>query len=117
MALKSPLILLFSVGLNTFDWDLNQYKVIVLLFGSAYAAPNKGRTFYTNFLVLIPPYTVELRWLDLVGTVDASSTPPCVRAIPSLTIFKLIHVYFMPSRTAHFFDQICKAHVTPVTDQ
>ena len=44
-------------------------------------------------------YTVELRWLKLVGTVGASSTHPCVRAIPSLTIFKLVHVYFMSSRT------------------
>ena len=43
--------------------------------------------------------TVELRWLELVGTVVANSTHPCVRAIPSLTIFKLVHVYFMSSRT------------------
>ena len=63
-------------------------------------------------------YTVELRWLELVGTVGASSTHPCVRAIPSLTIFKLVHVYFMSSRTARFsIDQSCKAHVTPVIDQ
>ena len=46
--------------------------------------------------------TVELRWLELVGTVGASSTHPCVRAIPSLPIFKLVHVYFMPSRTPRF---------------
>ena len=57
--------------------------------------------------------TVELRWLELVGTVGASSTHPCVRAIPSLTIFKLVHVYYMSSWTPRF----CKAHVTPVTDQ
>ena len=44
--------------------------------------------------------TVELRWLELVGTVCASSTNPCVRAIPSLTIFKLVHVYSMSSRTS-----------------
>ena len=37
--------------------------------------------------------TVELRWLELVGTVGASSTHPCVRAIHSLPIFKLVHVY------------------------
>ena len=37
--------------------------------------------------------TVELRWLELVGTIGGSSTHPCVRAIPSLTIFKLVHVY------------------------
>ena len=47
--------------------------------------------------------TVELRWFELVGTVDASSTYPCVRAIPSLTIFRLVHVYFMSSRTPRFF--------------
>ena len=41
-------------------------------------------------------------WLELVGTVGASSTHPCVRAIPSLTIFKLVHVYFMSSRTSRF---------------
>ena len=46
--------------------------------------------------------TVELRWLKLVGTVGVSSTHPCVRAIPSLTIFKLVHVYFMSSRTPRF---------------
>ena len=46
--------------------------------------------------------TVELRWLELVGTVVASSTHPCVRAIPGLTIFKLVHVYFMSSRTPRF---------------
>ena len=46
--------------------------------------------------------TVELRWLELVGTVGASSTHPCVRAIPCLTIFKLVHVYFMSSRTPRF---------------
>ena len=47
--------------------------------------------------------TVELLWLELVRTVGASSTYPCVRAIPSLTIFKLVHVYFMSSRTPRFF--------------
>ena len=66
----------------------------------------------------VTDYTVELRWLELVGTVGASSTHPCVRAIPSLTIFKLVHVYFMSSRTGRFFiDKSCKAHVTPVIDQ
>ena len=47
--------------------------------------------------------TVELRWLELVGPVGASSTHPCVRAIPNLTIFKLVHVNFMSSRTPRFF--------------
>ena len=39
-ALKSPWILLFSVGLNTVDRHLNQYKIVVPLFGAAYAAAN-----------------------------------------------------------------------------
>ena len=42
-ALKS-LWILFSVGLNTVDRDLNQYKIVVPLFGAANAAPNKGTT-------------------------------------------------------------------------
>ena len=33
-----------SVGLNTVDRDLNQYKIVVPLFGAANAAPNKGTT-------------------------------------------------------------------------
>ena len=53
------------------------------------------------------PSTVELRWLELVGTVGASSTHQCVRAIPSLTLFKLVHVYFMSSRTPRYFDRTC----------
>ena len=43
-ALKRPWILLFSVGLNTVDRDLNHYKIAVPLFGAAIAAPNKGTT-------------------------------------------------------------------------
>ena len=43
-ALKSPWILVFSVGLNTVDSDQNQYKIVVTLFGAANAAPNKGTT-------------------------------------------------------------------------
>ena len=38
--LKSPCILLFSVGLSTIDRDLNQNKIVVPLFGAA--APNIG---------------------------------------------------------------------------
>ena len=38
---------------NTVFGDLNQYKIVLLLFGAAYAAPNKGTTIYTNFLKLI----------------------------------------------------------------
>ena len=43
-ALKSHSILLFSVGLSTVDRDLNQYKIVVPLFGAGYAAPNIGTT-------------------------------------------------------------------------
>ena len=43
-ALKSPWILLFSVGLSTVDRDRNQYKTVVPIFGAAYAAPNIGTT-------------------------------------------------------------------------
>ena len=53
--LKSPWILLFSVELNTVYGDLNQYKIVVLLFGAENAAPNKGITISTHFLVLISP--------------------------------------------------------------
>ena len=47
-------------------------------------------------------FTVKLRWLELVGTIGASSTHPCVQAIPSLTIFKLVPVSFMSSWTPRF---------------
>ena len=53
-ALKSPGILHFSVGLSTVDRDLNHYKIAVSIFGAAYAAANKGKTIYTNFLVIMP---------------------------------------------------------------
>ena len=36
--------MLFFVGLSTGDRDLNQYKIVVPLFGTAYAAPNIGTT-------------------------------------------------------------------------
>ena len=49
-ALKSPWILLFSVGLGTVDRDLNQYKIAVPLFGAAYAAPNRGTTVFLLIL-------------------------------------------------------------------
>ena len=32
------------VGLSTVDSDLNQYKIVVPIFGAAYAAPNIGTT-------------------------------------------------------------------------
>ena len=47
-ALKSPLILPFTWGLNTDFWDLNQYKIVVPLFGAAYAASNKGTTIFAG---------------------------------------------------------------------
>ena len=34
---------------NTVDIDLNHYKIVVPLFGAAYAAPNKGTTIYIIF--------------------------------------------------------------------
>ena len=43
-ALKSPWILPFTGGFNTVFGDLNQYEIVVSLFGAAYAAPNKDTT-------------------------------------------------------------------------
>ena len=48
-ALKSPWIHLLSVELNTVDRDLNQYTIVVPLFGAANAAPNKGTTISNSF--------------------------------------------------------------------
>ena len=42
--LKSPWILPITGGFNTVFGDLNQYKIVVPLFGAAYAAWNKGTT-------------------------------------------------------------------------
>ena len=42
-AWKSAWILLFSVELITVDRNLNQNKIVVPLFGAAYAAPNVGK--------------------------------------------------------------------------
>ena len=42
--LKSPWILPFTGGFNNVFGDLNQYKIVVPLFGAAYAALNKGTT-------------------------------------------------------------------------
>ena len=47
--LESPWSLLFSVGLNTVDRDLNQYKIAVPLFGAANAAIYKGTTILYYF--------------------------------------------------------------------
>ena len=55
-ALKSPRILLFSVGLSNVDRDLNQYKIVVPIVGAAYAASNIGTTIlyqYSNTNVSI----------------------------------------------------------------
>ena len=39
---------------HCFFGGLNEFKIVVPLFGAAYAAPNKGTTiFYSNFLKLI----------------------------------------------------------------
>ena len=54
-AVKSPWFLLFSVGINTVDRDLNQNKTVVPLFGAANAVPNKGTTILYSFVVLISP--------------------------------------------------------------
>ena len=43
-ALKSPRNLLYSVGLSTVYRELNHYKIVVPIFGAAYAAPNKATT-------------------------------------------------------------------------
>ena len=43
-SLEKSLILIFSVGPSAVDRDLNQYKMVVPLFGAAYAALNKGTT-------------------------------------------------------------------------
>ena len=65
-ALKSPWILLFSVGLNSVDRDLNQYKIDVPLFSAAYAAPNIGTTilYYCNFPVLMSPLSSIISEVD-----------------------------------------------------
>ena len=43
-ALKTRWILPITGGLNTVFGDVNQYKIVVPLFGAANAAPNKGTT-------------------------------------------------------------------------
>ena len=35
---------IFCIGLSTVDRQINQYKIVVPLFGAAYAAPNIGTT-------------------------------------------------------------------------
>ena len=42
-----------------------------------------------NSIAIVVHNTVELRWLELVGTVSASSTHPCVRAIPRSDNFQV----------------------------
>ena len=43
--LEKSLNIIFSAGLNSVDRDLNQYEIVVPLFGAANAAPNKGIIF------------------------------------------------------------------------
>ena len=50
MSASGPSGPLVSVELNTVDRDLNQYKIVVPLFGAANAAPNKGTTISYPFL-------------------------------------------------------------------
>ena len=60
-------------------------------------------------------YTVKLQWLELVWPFGASSTHRWVRATYGVTIFEVVHVYFMfPINTMFFYDQSCKGHVTSV---
>ena len=47
--LEKSLNSLFSLELNTVDRDLNQYKIVVPLFGAANAAPNKDTTISSSF--------------------------------------------------------------------
>ena len=54
-SLEKSLNSTISVGLSTVDRDLNQYKIVVPLFGAAYAALNIGTTIYTNFPVHMSP--------------------------------------------------------------
>ena len=53
---------------------------------------------------LITPWDIQSNFdgSNSSGPSGASSTHPCVRAIPSLPIFKLVHVYLMSSRTPRF---------------
>ena len=46
---KSLNSILFSVGLSTVDRDLNQYKIVLPLFGAAYAVPNIDNNFILIF--------------------------------------------------------------------
>ena len=43
-SLEKSLNSIFSIGLSTVDRYLNQYKIVVPLFGGAYAGPNIGTT-------------------------------------------------------------------------
>ena len=46
---KSLNSVFFSVGLSTVDRELTQHKIVVPLFGAAYAAPNIGTTILYYF--------------------------------------------------------------------
>ena len=48
-AMKSPWILPFTEWFYTVFRDLNQYKIVLPLFGAAYAAPNKR---HHNFILI-----------------------------------------------------------------
>ena len=84
-ALKSPQIL-FSVGLNTVDRDLNQYKIVVPFFGAAnvIVVQIKAQQFYTRFLVLISPLLAHLS-RRLIGELVVYQW---LRRLSSVNIFK-----------------------------
>ena len=57
--LKRPWILPFTGGFNTVFGYLNQYKIVVPLFGAAYAAPNKGTTILFKFSKTNAVYSIS----------------------------------------------------------
>ena len=54
-ALKRPLILLFSVGFDTFDRDRISIELLCLYLVQQMLHQIKAHQFYTTFLVLISP--------------------------------------------------------------
>ena len=65
-----------SVGFSTVDRGLNQYKIVVPLFGAAYAAPNIGATIlylfsstnvYIISLTLRSVFFINIKCLKTVG--------------------------------------------------
>ena len=48
-SLEKSLNFTIFIKINTVDRDLNQYKIVVPLFGAAYAAPNQAQHFMLIF--------------------------------------------------------------------